>query len=247
MISMKIGRKFKPKKDEAIFWAGCLSTNYPKDPNASISMEGPARQFAAAHGKSTLEDHLDKYKIKLPDASKNRHSMQLKEKALKTFAQRAHGETHAYLGSYVRPGSVYTNMEKPILLGNPRITKLTEHRVHAGKYKVVKPAQSNSRSRSASPFKYRAGSFTNKRSASPKGKGIAQAAAATSRSKSLSPGRGRSRTPSRTRTLSLASRGRLTSRAGSPSRGRSNTPSRSRSNSPTSRGRSRVTKKLGKR
>ncbi|KAF9482095.1 hypothetical protein BDN70DRAFT_481458 [Pholiota conissans] len=138
MISSKISRKFKPEKDEAIFWAGRLPGNDPKDPSSSISMEGHARKVAKDEGKSTLEDHLDKYKIKIPDASKNRHSAKLWEKASTTFAHRAHGETHAYLGSYVRPKSVYTTMEKPILMASNRITRLTEHRVHDGTSQVVK-------------------------------------------------------------------------------------------------------------
>ncbi|KAF8196432.1 hypothetical protein BJ912DRAFT_110919 [Pholiota molesta] len=130
----RIDHAFQPKRDEAVFWAG----RRPGPHGEQLSLEHDAHRIAQKHGKSTLEDTLHRHKITIPPAHENPNSKHLWDHASKTYAERAHGTTHAYLGTHIRPQSVYTNEEKPILMNSDRITRLTEHDVHHGTSRVVK-------------------------------------------------------------------------------------------------------------
>lgn len=130
----KVNKGFHPKEGEAVFWSGTRSG--PHD--TRVSVHGDAQKFAHDHGKSTINHGLSHNGIRIPDRKENPHSDHIWNVASKVWAERAHGDTHAILGGAVRPQSVYKTIEKPILMKNDRVTKLTEHNMETGKKTVVK-------------------------------------------------------------------------------------------------------------
>ncbi|KAF8160290.1 hypothetical protein BJ912DRAFT_902216 [Pholiota molesta] len=130
----QVKKAFRPKSGEAVFWSGTR-----KDAHGHpVSVHGDAQKFAHAHDKSTINHGLAQHGIKIPERHENKYSDHIWNVASKVWAERAHGDTHAVLGGTVRPGSVYNTIEKPILMKNERVTKLTEHNMETGKSTVVK-------------------------------------------------------------------------------------------------------------
>ena len=130
----KVNKVFHPKEGEAVFWSG--TRKGPGD--TRVSVHGDAQKFAHEHGKSTINHGLSQHGVRIPDRKENHYSDHIWNEASKTWAERAHGSTHAILGGHVRPQSVYKTIEKPILMKNDRVTKLTEHNMETGTNTVVK-------------------------------------------------------------------------------------------------------------
>jgi len=134
MLSAQIKKKVNPRPNAAIYWSG----SRPGPHGKLVTVEADARRIAKMHGKETLEDHLENKKIHIPLQAQNPHSKKLWAIASNAFAQRTKGETHAYLGPVMRPQSVYVNHEKPTLMANPHVSKITEHHLPHGGSTVVK-------------------------------------------------------------------------------------------------------------
>ncbi|KAJ3513421.1 hypothetical protein NLJ89_g2958 [Agrocybe chaxingu] len=131
-IAHKINKAVKPKPNGAVFWSGTKADKNGKQ----TSVRADAEKFAKKHGKETLNMQLNKHGVNIPD--KNPHSPRLWNIASKLMAHRAKGETHAFLGSKVRPGSVWNKIEKPTLMKNKKVHKVTEHNAATGKKTVTK-------------------------------------------------------------------------------------------------------------
>ncbi|CAA7259003.1 unnamed protein product [Cyclocybe aegerita] len=131
-IARKINKAVKPKPNGAVFWSGTKTDKKGKQ----TSVRADAEKFAKKHGKETLNMQLNKHGVNIPD--KNPHSPRLWNVASKLMAHRAKGDTHAFLGSKVRPGSVWNKIEKPTLMKNKKVTKVTEHNAATGKKTVTK-------------------------------------------------------------------------------------------------------------
>ncbi|KAF8966086.1 hypothetical protein BDZ97DRAFT_717331 [Flammula alnicola] len=128
----KVKNGFRPKSGEAVFWSGTRPGK--KGP---VSVHDDAQKFANQHGKSTINHGLAQKGIKIPSEKENPHSRRLWNVASKVWAQRASGDTHVILGGTVRPASVYNTIEKPVLLKNKKVTRLTEHNMQTGKNTVI--------------------------------------------------------------------------------------------------------------
>ncbi|CAA7258989.1 unnamed protein product [Cyclocybe aegerita] len=132
-VANKIRTNLKTDPDKAVFWSGTRQGK--KGP---VSVKDDAARFAKQEGKETINMALKKSNIKIPTEQQNPHSTRLWDFASKVWAKEAEGETHAVLGGTVRPASVYNKIEKPELLKNDKVTKLTEHNVDTKGKTVVK-------------------------------------------------------------------------------------------------------------
>jgi len=131
--AVKIKAKLKPPTNGAVFWSG-----QKKGAHGPESVIHDAAKFAKDHGKQTLEQGLEKSKIRIPDRKENPHSDKLWKVASKTWADRSKGETHAIVGGTVRPNSIWNTVEKPKLMSSKKVTKITEHNVDTKTSKVTK-------------------------------------------------------------------------------------------------------------
>ncbi|KAJ3513417.1 hypothetical protein NLJ89_g2957 [Agrocybe chaxingu] len=122
-MAKKLKESIHPKPNSAVFWSG-TKTNKKGE---TVSVKQDAQRFAKYHGKETLNQALKKANIHIPTEKQNPHSPRLWNIASKLMAQRAKGETHAILGGNVRPQSVWKKTEKPALMKNDQVTKVTEH------------------------------------------------------------------------------------------------------------------------
>ena len=131
-IMRKIGHNFNPKPDKSVFWNGRSTIN----PHHSVMPE--AVKFAKAQKKEVIHHALKTQGIRIPWPATNPHSQRLWNFASKTFAKKASGHVHAFIGPVYAQDSVYRKIEKPELLKNSKVTKLTEHNVGTGTSNVVK-------------------------------------------------------------------------------------------------------------
>ncbi|KAF9533978.1 hypothetical protein CPB83DRAFT_844886 [Crepidotus variabilis] len=115
--SHELDKKLSPSRDKAVFWSGQVK---------GASVIGTATEYAKKHDKETLEMGLNKAHVKLPAWGQSKTAPELWDHASKLWAERAKGETIAFLGQ-VRPQSVYNTIEKPLLEKNTKVTKITEH------------------------------------------------------------------------------------------------------------------------
>ncbi|KAF9472038.1 hypothetical protein BDN70DRAFT_509820 [Pholiota conissans] len=133
-LAKKIKTQVNPRPNGAVYWAG----RRPDGHGGLVTVEHDARKIAKLQGKETLEDHLERHKINIPLQAQNPHSKKIWGISSGAFSERTKGEAHAYLGPVQRPQSIYQNQEKPNMMKNPHVTKLTEHDVHHITSKVVK-------------------------------------------------------------------------------------------------------------
>jgi hypothetical protein len=133
-IALKLKKNLRPAPHQAVFWSGTKSSKH-----GPVSVGADAQHFAHAHGKEVLNNEsLKKHGINIPSRKDSPYSTRLWKIASKVYAQRASGDVHAILGSARRPGNVYDTIEKPALLKNKKVTKLTEHNAETGKTTIVK-------------------------------------------------------------------------------------------------------------
>jgi hypothetical protein len=128
----KITSFLRPKPGKAVFWSGM----FKKKGGGDVSVKRKAENFAKSQGKETIGHALHRQNIRIP--GNDPHTNQLWDHASHTFAKHASGETHAVLGPKMREGNVYERIEKPTLLKNDKVTKLTEHNPETGGSSVVK-------------------------------------------------------------------------------------------------------------
>jgi len=80
---------------------------------------------------------LHKAGLKMPAWSPtDKKAQNIWTQASKIFAQQAKGNVNAHLGKEIRPNGIYYNVEKPALLKNKAVHKITEIG-HDGKQNIV--------------------------------------------------------------------------------------------------------------
>ncbi|KAF8160291.1 hypothetical protein BJ912DRAFT_1151068 [Pholiota molesta] len=134
-INNQVSKSLRPKSGEALFWSGST----PDAHGNRVSARVHAEQYSSTHpGTSTINHALAKSGIHIPNTPQNQYSDHMWNHASKVWADRAHGDTHVILGKNVRPGSVYNKIEKPTLMNNHGVHKVTEHSMGGGGSHVVK-------------------------------------------------------------------------------------------------------------
>lgn len=131
-IASKIRSSLKPKPGGAVFWSGSA----PGKGGKNVSVKKQAEKFAKKNDKETIGQAMKRTDIKIP--KNNKWYKPLWEMASNVFAKHSKGDTHAILGSKRTPGNIYERIEKPTLMNNSKVTKLTEHNVATGESAVVK-------------------------------------------------------------------------------------------------------------
>ncbi|KAF8196417.1 hypothetical protein BJ912DRAFT_955076 [Pholiota molesta] len=131
-VHAQIHQHVNPKKNTSVFWSG----EYRDANGKMVSAGDHARQQEKASGRETLEDHLHSKGIHIPD--RNPESRKLWLTASTVYAERSKGEVHTYLGTHQSPHSVYNTLEKPALMNNPHVKKVTEHQLPHGAKTIVK-------------------------------------------------------------------------------------------------------------
>ena len=131
-IVSKIRNVLRPKPGGAVFWSGSA----PGKGGKNVSVKKQAEKFAKKNDKETIGQAMKRTDIKIP--KNNKWYKPLWEMASNVFAKHSKGDTHAILGSKRTPGNIYERIEKPTLMNNSKVTKLTEHNVATGESAVVK-------------------------------------------------------------------------------------------------------------
>jgi hypothetical protein len=118
-ISNKLIQALKPELDMSVFWSGRTK---------GVSVGTKAQKFAKYYNKETVGMALQRLGIKIPTAKQNPLSWHIWELASKLFATRTCGEVNVVLGKKSLSGSVWMKIEKPTLMKNLKVTKITEHK-----------------------------------------------------------------------------------------------------------------------
>ena len=131
VIAAQIASRLRTKPGKAVFWSGRVETK-----TGTESANGHAEKFAKTHGKEVIHQALARVNIKIPKS--NPQQDKLWKVASKVFAKHASGHTHAVLGGKLAKTNIYESIEKPTLMKNPKVHKLTEHNAQTGVATVVK-------------------------------------------------------------------------------------------------------------
>ncbi|HEX2355526.1 MAG TPA: hypothetical protein VHI50_03560, partial [Micromonosporaceae bacterium] len=112
------GKTFATKPGGAFFWSGRTG---------GVGGESVARSIAKARGGTTLEMLMEERGIKLPtwDPS-NPATVQAWKDASEAYAQGASGQVRAVVGTDLRPGNVWEDVELPALMRNPNVTSIVK-------------------------------------------------------------------------------------------------------------------------
>ena len=112
----KIRPKLKTVPNTAFFWSGRTD---------SVGGAEVAANIAEEKGGVTLESTISSKKIVMPewDFSKP-SSMEAWNLASGAYAEQVSGEIRAVVGSNLRPGNIWENIELPKLKANPKVTKI---------------------------------------------------------------------------------------------------------------------------
>lgn len=113
----KIRPQLKTDPDTAFFWSGRTE---------GIGGADIAADIAKGRGGVTLESTIDAKKIVMPEWDFNNPStMEAWDLASEAYAEQVSGEIRAVVGSELRSGSIWENIELPRLKANPDVTKIT--------------------------------------------------------------------------------------------------------------------------
>lgn len=112
-----------PPHDGAYFWSGRNGDGIGVGPELAGG-NGAADTFAGTRG-TTLEGLIDSNKISPPKWSPD-DPMADKwwSEVSRTYAENARGEVHAVIGSNLRPGNIWENVELPRLMENSNVTRI---------------------------------------------------------------------------------------------------------------------------
>lgn len=119
----------------AHFWSGRDASGIGVGPDGS----GIAERIADGSGGGTLETTLVKNGVD-PLPVWNRHdpvSVQFWEDASKAYAENTNGQVTAVIGSDLRPGNIWQNVEIPRLMENPGVTKIEQIDPDTGKSTII--------------------------------------------------------------------------------------------------------------
>lgn len=109
--------RLKTDPDTAFFWSGRTD---------GIGGMDVAKKIAKNKGGVTLESTIDDTNIVMPEWDFNTpSSVTAWEEASNVYAEQVSGEIRAVVGSELRPGNIWENIELPRLKANPNVTKVT--------------------------------------------------------------------------------------------------------------------------
>ena len=121
--------RLKTDPDTAFFWSGRTE---------GIGGMGVAKKIAKNKGGVTLESTIDDTNIVMPEWDFNTpSSVTAWEEASNVYAEQVSGEIRAVVGSELRPGNIWENIELPRLKANPNVTKVTTIDPKTGVEKII--------------------------------------------------------------------------------------------------------------
>lgn len=121
--------RFKTDPDTAFFWSGRTD---------GIGGMDVAKKIAKNKGGVTLESTIDDTNIVMPEWDFNApSSVTAWEEASNVYAEQVSGEIRAVVGSELRPGNIWENIELPRLKANPNVTKITTIDPKTGVEKII--------------------------------------------------------------------------------------------------------------
>ena len=121
--------RLKTDPDTAFFWSGRTD---------GIGGMDVAKKIAKNKGGVTLESTIDDTNIVMPEWDFNTpSSVTAWEEASNVYAAQVSGEIRAVVGSELRPGNIWENIELPRLKANPNVTKITTIDPKTGVEKII--------------------------------------------------------------------------------------------------------------
>ena len=121
--------RLKTDPDTAFFWSGRTD---------GIGGMDVAKKIAKNNGGVTLESTIDDTNIVMPEWDFNTpSSVTAWEEASNVYAEQVSGEIRAVVGSELRPGNIWENIELPRLKANPNVTKITTIDPKTGVEKII--------------------------------------------------------------------------------------------------------------
>ena len=121
--------RLKTDPDTAFFWSGRTD---------GIGGMDVAKKIAKNKGGVTLESTIDDTNIVMPEWDFNApSSVTAWEEASNVYAEQVSGEIRAVVGSELRPGNIWENIELPRLKVNPNVTKITTIDPKTGVEKII--------------------------------------------------------------------------------------------------------------
>ena len=106
----------KPETNTAFFWSGTTD---------GIGGAERALEIARQNGGTTLEGMIESKGVIIPEWDiTNPSSIKAWEDASAAYANQVSGEVRAVIGSKLRTGNVWENVELPQLMKNPNVTKI---------------------------------------------------------------------------------------------------------------------------
>ena len=121
--------RLKTDPDTAFFWSGRTD---------GIGGMDVAKKIAKNKGGVTLESTIDDTNIVMPEWDFNTpSSVTAWEEASNVYAEQVSGEIRAVVGSELRPGNIWENIELPRLKANPNVTKITTIDPKTGIEKII--------------------------------------------------------------------------------------------------------------
>ncbi|EPM8044753.1 T7SS effector LXG polymorphic toxin [Listeria monocytogenes] len=125
----EIHPKLKTEPDTAFFWSGRTE---------GIGGADIAADVAKSKGGVTLESTIGNKNIEMPDWDfNNPESMKAWDLASGSYAEQVSGEVRAVVGSDLRKGNIWENVELPRLKNNPNVTKITTIDPKTGLEKII--------------------------------------------------------------------------------------------------------------
>ena len=116
LAARRIKKKIWPAHGEALFWSG---------QGVNGSVQADALQYAHKHGLMILSQALTRAHINIPPIDCNLYSNRLWEFASATYARLAEGVVYAIVGEK-RLGSIWEDIELPLLIKNSRVQRVVE-------------------------------------------------------------------------------------------------------------------------
>ena len=121
--------RLKTDPDTAFFWSGRTD---------GIGGMDVAKKIAKNKGGVTLESTIDDTNIVMPEWDFNTpSSVTAWEEASNVYAEQVSGEIRAVVGSELRPGNIWENIELPRLKANPNVTRVTTIDPKTGVEKII--------------------------------------------------------------------------------------------------------------
>ncbi|WP_246369282.1 hypothetical protein [Listeria rustica] len=125
----EIHPKLKTEPDTAFFWSGRTE---------GVGGADIAADVAKSKGGVTLESTIGNKNIKMPEWDFNKpESMKAWDLASGSYAEQVSGEVRAVVGSELREGNIWENVELPRLKNNPKVTKITMIDPKTGIEKII--------------------------------------------------------------------------------------------------------------